>query len=111
MYGCFKAVARDFDGDGRLDIAAISFFADYAAHPEESFLYFHGTGDFQFQAYKVPGTSGGRWLTMDTGDVDGDGREDIVLGNFSLAPPTVESAPLWKNGPPFILLKNNMKRK
>ena len=25
MYGCFKAIARDFDGDGDLDIAAISF--------------------------------------------------------------------------------------
>ena len=39
MYGCFKAMARDFDGDGDLDIAAISFFADYAKHPEESFIY------------------------------------------------------------------------
>jgi hypothetical protein len=53
-------VARDFDSDGSLDIAAISFFADYAAQPEESFLYFHNISDFQFRAYTVPGISGGR---------------------------------------------------
>jgi len=31
--GCYKAIARDYDGDGDLDIAAISFFADYAHQP------------------------------------------------------------------------------
>jgi hypothetical protein len=48
---------------------------------------------------------------MDTGDVDGDGKEEIVPGNLSLSPPTAKSAPAWNNGPPFILLKNIMKRK
>ncbi|MEX1062118.1 MAG: VCBS repeat-containing protein, partial [Balneolaceae bacterium] len=33
--GAYSAKARDFTGDGFLDIALISFFADYAAKPQE----------------------------------------------------------------------------
>ena len=51
MNGCYKAVARDFDGDGDLDIAAISFFADYANHPEEGFVYLENMGDLSFEPY------------------------------------------------------------
>lgn len=110
MNGCFKAMARDFDGDGDLDIAAISFFADYAHHPEESFIYFENNGNLHFQPYSIPGTTTGRWLTMDAGDIDGDGKTDLILGNFSMAPATLKSADDWKKGPPFIVLKNIMNK-
>jgi hypothetical protein len=106
MHGCFKAMARDFDGDGDLDLAAISFFADYLHHPEESFLYFENSGNLDFQPYSIPGTSSGRWLTMDAGDIDGDGKTDIVLGNFSIAPSFIKSAVDWKKATSFIILKN-----
>ncbi|CAN5577068.1 hypothetical protein BH11BAC5_BH11BAC5_21520 [soil metagenome] len=110
MHGCFKAIARDFDGDGNLDIAAISFFADYVKQPEETFIYLANKGNLDFQPYQIPGTSGGRWLTMDAGDLDGDGKTDLVLGNFSIAPSSIRSATNWKTGPPFIVLKNTMKK-
>jgi FG-GAP-like repeat len=108
--GCFKAIARDFDNDGDLDIASISFFADYKNHPEESFIYLENKGDLNFRPFSIPGTEKGRWLTMDAGDIDGDGKMDIVLGNFSIAPAFIKSATDWKNGPPFIVLKNMMKK-
>jgi hypothetical protein len=106
MHGCFKAMARDFDGDGDLDIAAISFFGDYTLHADESFLYLENIGKLDFQPYKIPGTKSGRWLTMDTGDVDADGKTDIILGNFSIAPSFIKLAADWKASPPFIVLKN-----
>jgi hypothetical protein len=109
MYGCFKAIARDFDQDGDLDIAAISFFADYKNHPEESFIYLENKGDLDFQPYSIAGTTVGWWLTMDAGDLDGDGKIDLVLGNFSIAPASITGAN-WKEGPPFILLKNIIKK-
>jgi hypothetical protein len=90
MHGCFKAMARDFDGDGDLDMAAISFFADYA-----------NRGKFDFQPYSIPETTSGRWLTMDAADIDGDGKVDLVLGNFSIAPTFVKGAVNWKQGPPL----------
>lgn len=104
--GCYKAMARDFDNDGDLDIAAISFFADYAHQPEEGFVYLKNTGGLNFLPYSVPGTEAGRWLTMDAGDIDGDGKTDIILGNFSIAPQSSQPKNDWKKGPPFMVLKN-----
>jgi FG-GAP-like repeat len=110
MNGCFKAIAGDFDGDGDLDIAAISFFADYLHHPEESFIYLENKGSSDFQPYSIPGTESGRWLTMDAADLDGDGKTDLILGNFSIAPAFIKSAIDWKEGPSFIVLKNIIKK-
>lgn len=104
--GCYKAIARDFDNDGDLDLATISFFADYANRPQEGFVYLENTGNFNFKAYSSPETQKGRWLTMDAGDVDGDGYPDLILGNFSIGPAMMKNANDWKKGPPFIILKN-----
>jgi hypothetical protein len=104
--GCYKAIARDFDGDGDLDLAVISFFADYKRQPEEGFVYLENLGNFEFKAYSVPEAKAGRWLTMDAADLDGDGKTDIILGNFSIAPGFMKSSVDWKKGPPFLVLKN-----
>ncbi len=107
--GCYKAIARDYDGDGDLDIATISFFADYNHQPEESFVYLKNTGDFTFQPYSIPQATMGRWLTMDAGDIDSDGKTDLILGNFSIGPSMMKSKVDWKQSPPFIILKNTGK--
>jgi FG-GAP-like repeat len=103
--GCYKAIARDYDGDGDLDIATISFFADYAHQPEESFVYLKNAGNFEFQPYSFPEADIGRWLTMDAGDIDGDGKTDIILGNFSIVPAMMHKVD-WMHSPPFIILRN-----
>jgi len=104
--GCYKAMARDFDGDGDLDLAVISFFADYGTQPEEGFVYLENTGDFIFMPHTMPETQQGRWLTMDVGDLDGDGKPDIFLGNFSVAPGFIKTLIPWEAGPSFLYLKN-----
>ena len=104
--GCYKALARDFDKDGDLDIATISFFADYKNNPQESFVYLENQGELEFTPYSIPQASDGRRLTMDAGDIDKDGRIDLVLGNFSVAPAINKMEEKWQKGPAFIVLKN-----
>lgn len=104
--GCYKAIAKDFDGDGDLDIATIAFFADYKNQPEEGFVYLQNNGNFNFKPYSLNAAKYGRWLTMDAGDFDGDGKTDIMLGNFSLMDPLFKAAVDWKKQAPFLLLRN-----
>jgi hypothetical protein len=104
--GCYKALARDFDGDGDLDLAVIAYFADYIRQPDEGFVYLENEGRMRFKPYTVPAARVGRWLTMAAGDVDGDGRTDLVLGNFSLGPALNKGGNDWRKGPSVLLLKN-----
>ncbi len=108
--GCYKAIARDFDNDGDADIATISFFADYLHKPEEGFVYLENKGNLQFDPFSLPQTQQGRWLTMDAGDVNGDGKMDLILGNFSVGPTLIKSKYDWKKGPPFMILENIAKK-
>jgi hypothetical protein len=103
--GCYKSIASDFDADGDLDIATISFFADYEHQAAESFVYLENQGNFNFLPYSFPEAKMGRWLTMDAGDFDNDGKTDLILGNFSIGPVDMKH-PDWKAFPPFIVLKN-----
>ena len=104
--GCFKALARDYDLDGDIDIAAISYFADFMKRPEESFVYLQNEGDFHFKPFTFPQHSLGRWLTLDAGDIDGDGDIDLVLGNMSIGPTNIPTHADWRSGPAFVLLEN-----
>lgn len=106
LNGCYKAIARDYDNDGDLDIATISYFADFQNQPEEGFVYLRNDGNFDFKPFSLPITQKGRWLTMDAGDFDHDGKIDLMLGNLSVAPSFIKSKTDWKKGPAFMVLKN-----
>jgi hypothetical protein len=107
--GCYRAMARDMDGDGDLDIATIAFFPDYQRQPEEGFVYLESKGALKFTPHSVPGTEVGRWINMDVVDLDGDGKPDILLANCSVGPGFLKSAMDWKKGPPFVVLHNRTK--
>ncbi len=110
IHGCYKAIARDFDRDGDPDLACISYFADYDHRPEESFVYLENMGNLHFSPHTITNLPKGRWVSMDAGDADGDGRIDIVLGN--LATPYQDRKDWqagWMQAPALLLLHNNIK--
>lgn len=113
MNGAYKAIARDYDLDGDLDIAAISFFPDYRRYPEESFIYLKNMGNLKFEDYSFPETSKGRWMVMDAGDMDADGDIDLALGSFVYFIPDGDTTGLGKKwlstSPSVIVLENTIR--
>jgi hypothetical protein len=113
QYGAQKAIPTDFDKDGDIDIVSISFFPDYERYPLESFIYWENKGDNTFKRYSFQEATDGRWITMDAGDIDGDGDMDVILGNavFSVGiiPDKIRSH--WLSFPvSAYILKNNLVR-
>ncbi len=105
--GATKAVAADFDGDGDLDIAAISFFADLKGNSHSTFVYLKQVSPMHFK----PSTPAnldkmGRWINMDVADIDGDGDPDILLANYSRGFTGGKIKTSWNKKIPFVVLQN-----
>lgn len=112
--GCTKAIAADFKKNGTLDIAVISFFADFKNDPTEGFEYLEQTKLLQFIPHKIPVNNYGRWLTMSVSDYNQDGFPDIILGNFSMGGGLINQKnfkPDWDMHEPIIVLENIAKKK
>jgi hypothetical protein len=113
LNGAYKAMLRDFDLDGDLDIAAISYFPDYYRYPEESFIYLENRGNLEFKDYSFPQATNGRWIVMDAGDIDSDGDIDLVLGSFVYFKAQGDTTGLgekwFSSGPSVVLLENTIR--
>ena len=111
VHGCYKAVVADFNKDGKPDLVTISYFADYKNKPSESLIFFKGLGDLHFSTTRIAGYNFGRWLTMDLGDINGDGYPDLILGNFAVGPSKADHKIKtgWNLGPPILILENMLK--
>lgn len=113
MNGAYKAMARDYDLDGDLDIAAISFFPDYPRYPEESFIYLRNIGKLHFEDYSFPEAANGRWVVMDAEDMDADGDIDLALGSFVYFIPAGDTTGLGKKwlstSPSVVVLENTIR--
>lgn len=109
VYGAQKAIPGDFDNDGDIDIVSIAFYPDYDKRPRESFIYWENAGNNTYKKYTFSDFAQGRWITMDAGDMDGDGDKDIILGSALIpvghVPPSIIE--LWQSKPVSIMVLEN----
>jgi len=114
LYGAYGVKAADFDNDGDLDLALISFFPDYDRAPDEGFVYLRNDGGWRFQPFVMEQSNQGRWIVLDAGDIDGDADVDIVLGSFVRGPRTIRIPPVlerqWETQRLSVLLLENTLR-
>lgn len=111
LYGASMAIARDFDNDGDLDIAAVAFFPDFAKTPERGFVYLENVNG-KMQPYTAPQAIDGRWLLLEPADLDGDGYLDLILSALNFDDGiTTDIGYRWKDNPvDFLVLKNKGKK-
>ncbi|MEL6867235.1 MAG: VCBS repeat-containing protein, partial [Bacteroidota bacterium] len=110
LNGAYKAIPADFDQDGDMDIAAISFFPDFSNRKEEGFVFLDNQGALEFKTYSFPTVNKGRWIVMDAEDADGDGDLDIALGSLAFEAPGHNAlVNQWASeGIPFLILENTI---
>jgi hypothetical protein len=110
MHGASQARAGDFDGDGDVDIAAISFFPDFKTRPDQGFIYFENTPK-GFNAKVTHLGRKGRWITMEMSDIDSDGDQDLLLGSLAFPTQIPENilAEWGKEKYDLLLLRNNLR--
>lgn len=117
MYGAAHAAVADFDRDGDLDIVATSNFSDPQRHPERAILFFENAGSppYTFRPYAFSIASRSQWNLMATGDLNGDGWLDVLIGAMRLENiarlQRGAGPPSDAGSEPILLLENTMARR
>jgi hypothetical protein len=101
--GTYAAAAGDLDGDGDLDVVLVSMFNEWRRPGAASVVWLENDGKEGFTARKIA-ESPTHLATVACGDLDGDGRADVVAGGFHILEPfdRLGRITMWtsRKGPP-----------
>jgi hypothetical protein len=96
--GAYAANAVDVDGDGDLDVVAVSCFNDWDNADAQSMIWFENDGRMGFAPHGLA-SDPTHLLVLDSADMNDDGRPDLVTGGFYAYPPydRMGRVMLWNN--------------
>ena len=91
LYGAYSVDAGDMDNDGDLDVVAASCFmskyhSSWEELPRQGLIWLENDGNQQFTRHAVTDHQA-HIVSADLGDMDGDGRLDIIAGGMNIFPP------------------------
>ena len=97
-YGAYCAVAADLNNDGSLDIILTTLFNDWSDPERASLLWLENDGHQRFTPHSIA-MQPTHLVSAAVGDLDGDGRPDIVTCSMYAFPPfdRMGRVTLWRN--------------
>jgi len=97
--GTYAAAVGDLDGDGDQDLVLACMFNDWDVAGHDSLVHLENDGRQNFTTWQLEERPT-HLVTVGCGDLNGDGRDDIVAGAMCIAPPFRESKGIfvWKSG-------------
>lgn len=84
--GTYAAAAGDLDGDGDMDVALVSMANDWSNPKNASVVWLENDGRQRFRPWQIAADPI-HLVTLDMGDIDGDGQADLVAGSLNMRAP------------------------
>jgi FG-GAP-like repeat len=84
--GTYAAATGDLDGDGDRDVVLVSMCNNWEDPRNASVVWLENDGRCQFKTWQIDSQPTSR-VTVAVGDLDGDGRNDIVTGGLHFIGP------------------------